>query len=148
MKRPVSTLAPLALVTAAAIAVLATGCATSPAAPTREPPYSQVDLVVGAGVAAVPGNSVTVNYTAWLYDATKPELKGLQIDSSIGRDPFTFNLGAGEVIPGWDKGVPDMKVGGIRRLVVPPALAYGGVRNGPIPPSTTLLFEIALLDVQ
>lgn len=148
MKLLGSIVGPFALIAVVALSVVATGCATSPAAPTKEPPYSQSDLVVGAGVAAVAGNSVTVNYTAWLYDVTKPEQKGLQLDTSIGRGPFTFTLGAGEVIPGWDKGVQDMRVGGTRRLVIPPSLAYGGTRNGPIPPSTTLLFVIELLNVQ
>ena len=91
---------------------------------------------------------MTVNYTGWLYDASKLDSKGLQFDSSIGGQPFAFTLGAGQVIQGWDQGVPGMKVGGIRRLVIPPSLAYGAVRYGPIPPDATLVFDISLVDVQ
>ena len=137
-----------AFLAVAMLSMVAAGCATSPAAPTKGAPYSQNDLVVGAGVAAVKGNTVTVNYTGWLYDSTKPEQKGLVIDTSLGRTPFSFTLGAGQVIAGWDLGIPNMKVGGMRRLVIPPSLAYGGTRNGPIPANTTLVFEIELLDVQ
>ena len=89
-----------------------------------------------------------MNYTGWLYDASRPDQKGLQFDSSVGRTPFTFNLGSNQVIDGWDRGVVGMKVGGLRRLVIPPSLAYGGTRNGPIPPNATLVFDIELLDAQ
>ena len=85
---------------------------------------------------------VTVHYTGWLTD-------GKKFDSSLDRNqPFTFKLGAGQVIEGWDKGVAGMKVGGLRRLVVPPSLAYGAVRYGPIPPDATLVFDIELVSVQ
>ena len=80
--------------------------------------------------------------------ATKPDLKGLQIDTSVGGTPFTFTLGIGQVIAGWDQGLPGMKVGGTRRLVIPSSLAYGSVRSGPVPPFATLVFEIDLLNVQ
>ena len=76
---------------------------------------------------------------------TKPDNKGLQFDTSAGKDPFVFTLGTSSVIQGWDKGVPGIKVGGIRRLVVPPSHAYGSVRNYSIPPYSTLVFEIELL---
>jgi len=91
---------------------------------------------------------VTVNYTGWLYDTTKTDNKGIQFDSSANSTPFSFTLGQGQVIAGWDRGVPGMKVGGIRRLVVPPSLAYGSARYGPIPPDATLVFDIELVDVQ
>jgi FKBP-type peptidyl-prolyl cis-trans isomerase len=71
----------------------------------------------------------------------------VQFDSSVGQTPFTFTLGAGQVIAGWEQGVQGMKVGGVRRLVVPPSLAYGQSRYGPIPPNATLVFEIELLEV-
>ena len=88
---------------------------------------------------------MTVNYTGWLYDPTKPDQKGLVFDTSIGQTPFTFTLGAGQVIKGWDVGVPGMNVGGVRRLVIPPSLGYGASRSGPIPPNSTLVFEIELV---
>ena len=90
---------------------------------------------------------MTVNYTGWLYDATKPDSKGPQFGTS-GDTPFSFSINNGEVIPGWDQGVLGMKVGGLRRLIIPPSLAYGAARNGPIPPNATLVFEIELLSVQ
>lgn len=119
----------------------------SPTAPSN-PAFSHTDLRVGAGDEASSGKSITVNYTGWLYDSSKPEQKGLQIDTSLGRSAFTFTLGAGQVIPAWDQGLPGMKVGGLRRLIVPPSLAYGGSRNGPIPPYAALVFDIELLSVQ
>jgi FKBP-type peptidyl-prolyl cis-trans isomerase FkpA len=125
----------------------AASCSKSPNAPTSTAPYSQVDLLVGNGTEAATGNTLTVNYTGWIYDASKPDNKGLQFDTSIGKDPFVFALGTASVIAGWDKGLVGMKVGGIRRLVVPPSLAYGDVRNSSIPPYSTLVFEIELVDV-
>jgi FKBP-type peptidyl-prolyl cis-trans isomerase FkpA len=116
--------------------------------PSPTAPFSQVDLRLGTGTAAATGNAVTVNYTGWLYDPTKADQKGLQFDTSQGKAAFTFTLGARQVITGWDQGLVGMKVGGIRRLVIPASLAYGAVRNSSIPPYSTLVFEIELLDVQ
>jgi FKBP-type peptidyl-prolyl cis-trans isomerase FkpA len=123
-------------------------CTDSPASPTANAPYSQTDVVVGTGDPVSSTATVQVDYTGWLYDASQPDHKGLQFDSSIGATPFTFTIGTGEVIKGWDNGVPGMKVGGVRRLVVPPSLAYGATRSGPIPPNSTLVFDITLLAVQ
>lgn len=121
-------------------------------APYSGPPvaYKETDLVAGTGPEAVVGARLTVNYTGWLYDPTKPDNKGQQFDSSIGREPFTFKLGAGEVIPGWDVGFSKMRVRGKRRLVIPSQLAYGaqGTPGGPIPPNAPLVFEMELLDVR
>lgn len=114
------------------------------------PAYSETDLVTGTGPEAMVGARLTVNYTGWLYDPTKPENKGQQFDSSVGREPFSFKLGAGEVIPGWDVGFSKMRVRGKRRLVLPPQLAYGaqGTPGGPIPPNAPLVFEMELLDAR
>ncbi len=130
-----------------AIATAPTACTESPTAPSSYAPFSITDLRVGTGTEAVDGSIVTVNYTGWFYDPSKPDQKGVQFDSSLGRAPFAFTLGAGMVIAGWDQGVIGMKVGGLRRLVIPPSLGYGGTRRGSIPPNTTLVFEIELLDV-
>jgi FKBP-type peptidyl-prolyl cis-trans isomerase FkpA len=112
---------------------------------TTSAPYSQTDLVVGTGTIATPGNLVTVAYSGWLHDSSRPEAKGLQFDS---RPSFQFTLGAGQVIRGWDQGVAGMRVGGQRRLVVPPELAYGDRSPGaPIPPNATLVFDITLNSV-
>jgi FKBP-type peptidyl-prolyl cis-trans isomerase FkpA len=137
----------LLLCALAAASLAAASCSQSPNAPSSTAPYSQVDLLVGTGDAAATGNILTVNYTGWLYDAAKPDNKGLQFDTSIGREPFVFALGTSSVIPGWDQGLPGMKVGGIRRLVIPPSLGYGSIRNQSIPPYATLVFEIELIGV-
>ena len=130
-------------------ALTAVGCTAAPTTPSPNVPYSQTDIRVGTGAEAVNGGTLTVSYTGWLYDPSRPENKGLQFDSSVGSaTPFTFILGSGQVIDGWDQGVPGMKVGGVRRLVIPPSLGYGGFRNGSIPANATLLFEVELLDVQ
>jgi FKBP-type peptidyl-prolyl cis-trans isomerase FkpA len=129
-----------------AIAAALSACGSSPTSPSTAP-FSKTDLLTGTGTDAVTGKLVTVNYTGWLYDASKADGKGVQFDTSVGRTPFSFALGYGEVIQGWDQGLPGMKVGGLRRLVIPPSLAYGSVRNGPIPPYATLVFDIELVEV-
>jgi FKBP-type peptidyl-prolyl cis-trans isomerase FkpA len=136
-----------ALASLAALSIVSAACDMSPTGPSVNVPYSQVDLTVGSGNPAANGNALSVHYTGWLYDADAFEQKGALFDSSVGGSPYTFVLGSGQVIAGWDMGVPGMRVGGVRRLVVPPALAYGSQGNGPIPPNATLVFEIQLLDV-
>jgi FKBP-type peptidyl-prolyl cis-trans isomerase FkpA len=126
----------------------AAGCNPTSTGPSSTAPFSQVDLRLGDGVEAVAGKTLTVQYTGWLYDPTRTDLKGLQFDTSAGTAGFPFTLGSQQVIAGWDQGLVGMKVGGIRKLVIPPSLAYGTVRNRSIPPSATLVFEIELLDVQ
>lgn len=97
-------------------------------------------LAEGDGAAAAPGNKVKVHYTGWLVNGTK-------FDSSLDRDqPFTFRLGAGQVVKGWDEGIAGMKLGEKRKLTVPPDLGYGSQSVGPIPENATLVFEIELLD--
>lgn len=136
-----------------AIAAIACNKGNSPTAPTEvtgTAPYSATDLRVGTGAEAMAGRAATVNYTGWLYSDTAPGNKGRQFDSSLspGRTPFTFTPGVSSVIQGWHMGVPGMRVGGLRRLVLPPNLAYGASGQGTIPPNATLLFEIELLSVQ
>lgn len=124
------------------------GCTELPTEASGSAPFSQTDLRAGAGAAAVNGNILVVNYTGWLYDVTKPQQKGLQFDTSAGGDPLEFELGVGDVIAGWDQGLVGQRAGGLRRLVIPPSLSYGGVRRGPIPPNATLLFEVELIEVK
>jgi FKBP-type peptidyl-prolyl cis-trans isomerase FkpA len=101
------------------------------------------DITLGEGPAARAGQMVSVHYTGWLTD-------GRKFDSSLDRnDPFDFPLGRGRVIPGWDEGVQGMQVGGVRRLTIPPELAYGARgAGGVIPPNATLVFEVRLLAIR
>lgn len=108
---------------------------------TTESGLQYTDLVEGTGATPQKGQKVTVHYTGTLQDGTK-------FDSSRDRDrPFEFKIGVGQVIKGWDEGVGSMKVGGRRQLVIPPDLGYGARGIGPIPPNSTLLFDVELLDV-
>jgi FKBP-type peptidyl-prolyl cis-trans isomerase FkpA len=110
----------------------------------------KVDEQVGTGNEAASGRRVTVHYTGWLYDKSREGHKGAKFDSSRDRnEPFSFRLGAGEVIHGWDQGVAGMKVGGRRTLTIPPDLGYGSSgAGGVIPPNATLVFDVELLDVK
>jgi FKBP-type peptidyl-prolyl cis-trans isomerase FkpA len=130
-----------------AISLAAAACVSS-TSPSSGAPFSHTDLRVGSGALAANGKALSVNYTGWLYDESKTDHKGLQFDTSVGKSAFTFTLGAGQVIAGWDQGVVGMNVGGLRRLVIPPSLGYGATRSGPIPPNSTLVFDIELLSVQ
>lgn len=122
------------------------GCGSSTTSPSGITQLQITDLTVGTGATATNGKLLSVDYTGWLYDTTAVDHKGSQFDSSTGRGPFPFILGNGQVIPGWDQGIVGMKVGGKRRLVVPPSLAYGsqGV-PGAIPGNATLVFDVTLL---
>ncbi len=128
------------------LSVLAAACGSSTTS-SNTVPFTIIDLVPGTGAEATNGASLTVNYTGWLYDPSKPDNKGLQFETSVGGTPYMFTLGSGMVIAGWDAGVVGMKVGGTRRLIIPPSMAYGPARQGIVPPNATLVFEIELLDV-
>lgn len=110
----------------------------------------KIDVKPGNGAEAVAGQTVVVHYTGWLYDEAAPAHKGAKFDSSRDRgEPFSFPLGAGRVIRGWDEGVAGMKVGGQRTLVIPAEMGYGSRgAGGVIPPNATLLFDVELLDVK
>jgi FKBP-type peptidyl-prolyl cis-trans isomerase len=99
------------------------------------------DSIVGAGTAASSRDSVVVNYIGWLTS-------GAQFDNSVQRgSPISFNLGRGQVITGWDEGIVNMRVGGWRKLVIPPSLGYGDQAAGPIPPNSILVFNVQLVSV-
>jgi FKBP-type peptidyl-prolyl cis-trans isomerase len=107
------------------------------------------DLVVGEGTMALAGKQVSVHYTGWLFDKSAEDSKGRKFDSSRDRgEPFGFKLGAGQVIAGWDRGVAGMRIGGQRRLTIPPEMGYGARgAGGVIPPGATLVFDVELLEV-
>ncbi|MCB5186481.1 FKBP-type peptidyl-prolyl cis-trans isomerase [Methylobacillus caricis] len=110
----------------------------------------KIDTQVGEGREAEAGLNVTVHYTGWLYDPSKPDGKGEKFDSSLDRrEPFVFYLGGGQVIRGWDEGFAGMKVGGKRTLVIPPDYGYGARgAGGVIPPNATLVFDVELLGIK
>jgi peptidylprolyl isomerase len=113
---------------------------TAPAAPDPTAQLQIEDVSEGSGMAAQNGDMVIVHYTGKLPNGTV-------FDSSVGRQPIRFVLGRGEVIPGWDQGLLGLKVGGKRKLTIPPHLGYGASGSGPIPPNATLLFDVELVDI-
>lgn len=137
------------LVALAAVASLFAAATPAGAAEMKALPsgLKYQDTVVGKGAEATSGQTVEVHYTGWLDKAGK---KGAKFDSSVDRgDPFSFRLGAGDVIKGWDEGVAGMKVGGKRTLVIPAELGYGAQgAGGVIPPNATLVFDVELLGVK
>ena len=126
---------------AMAILLLVAGCSKDEEVETGE--LIIEDLKVGQGDPVEKYDIVTVNYTGWLKDGTK-------FDSSLnpGRNPFRFTVGAGQVIKGWDEGIPGMKIGGKRKLTIPPNMGYGNRDMGAIPANSTLIFEVDLLGIE
>jgi FKBP-type peptidyl-prolyl cis-trans isomerase FkpA len=110
----------------------------------------QADIQLGTGAEATNGKRLSMHYTGWLYNPGEPKNRGTKFDSSLDRgEPFSFVLGQGQVIRGWDVGVAGMKVGGKRTLVIPSSMGYGARGAGRvIPPNATLVFEVELLGVQ
>ena len=140
------------LVRLATVFVLAAGVAACDSdSPTQPPVFvgpaelQIIDVRAGTGATLVAGQTITANYALWLYDPAGVDLKGTQIQAGqvTARALTTANL-----IPGWVQGLPGMKVGGIRRLIIPPSLAYGSTGSGPIPPNAWLVFEVELLSAQ
>ncbi|MCH6484929.1 FKBP-type peptidyl-prolyl cis-trans isomerase [Pseudoxanthomonas sp. LH2527] len=135
----------------AALLTLLAACA-----PSGPPPggnvaeLERIDTAAGTGAMATSGSDVSVHYTGWLYDENAPQQRGMKFDSSVDRGtPFTFLLGAGQVIRGWDEGVAGMKVGGKRTLKIPADLGYGSKgAGGVIPPGASLVFDVELIDVK
>jgi len=111
---------------------------------------TKIDVKVGTGKVAAAGKMVSVHYTGWLFDKSTADNKGKKFDSSRDRPGnFTFPLGAGRVIKGWDQGVQGMKVGGQRTLIIPPSMGYGARGAGNIiPPNAALVFDVELMGVQ
>lgn len=134
------------------LGLLVAGCggggssAVTPSGPTA---LQVTDIAIGTGAVAAAGNLVTVHYSGWLFDAAAANSRGALFDSSVGKSPFQFKLGVGQVIAGWDQGVAGMRAGGTRTLIIPSSLGYGttGV-PGVIPPNTALVFNVEVLAVQ
>jgi FKBP-type peptidyl-prolyl cis-trans isomerase FkpA len=128
--------------------VAASGCGSSmPTAPDQSPvAYSATDLTVGTGTEATAGKTVTVQYVGWRYSESVPDHKGTQFDANM----FSFVLGENTVIKGFEMAVTGMKIGGTRRAIIPPSLAYGTAGNPAvnIDPNATLVFDITLLNVR
>jgi FKBP-type peptidyl-prolyl cis-trans isomerase FkpA len=116
------------------------------------PQVQVIDHVIGKGTEAMFGSTVVVNYTGWFYKPLAAKQRGRKFDSSLdaGREPLEFQLGARQVIKGWEQGVQGMKVGGKRTLIIPSELAYGkrGAGGGSIPPDSDLIFDVELLKVK
>ncbi len=129
----------------------APAASTPPAAPApAASSLESVDLQIGSGAAITAGQKAVVQYTGWLYETSAPDKKGQEFDSSRhAGQPFSFVVGAGQVIKGWDQGVLGMKVGGRRRLTIPADLAYGDAgAGGVIPPGATLVFDVDLVAIE
>jgi FKBP-type peptidyl-prolyl cis-trans isomerase FkpA len=146
-------LLPVAIACAFAGALLGCGAKPSntPAATASAVNSLEVtDLAHGAGAAVGAGQYAIVQYTGWLYEPSAPDHKGKEFDSSLkSGTPFRFQLGAGQVIKGWDQGVAGMQIGGKRRLVIPADLAYGDSGAGDvIPPGATLVFDVDLVGIE
>lgn len=133
----------------ATVALAACGNHPPPTTGSTVETLTKIDQTVGSGAEAKPGMTVRVDYTGWLYDANAADKHGTKFDSSHDRnEPFSFTLGAGSVIKGWDEGVVGMHVGGKRTLLIPAALGYGARgAGGVIPPNASLVFDVDLLDV-
>jgi FKBP-type peptidyl-prolyl cis-trans isomerase FkpA len=139
------------LIACMAVALFAVACnddgggsPTDPSQVTVE--FSTTDLVVGTGAQAAAGNSVTVHYTGWLYNPAGTNSKGAQFDTSLDGDPpLAVVLGVSNIIPGFQQGLVGMRVGGKRRMYIPPNMAYGSSGSGPIPPNASIVFEVEMM---
>ena len=136
---------------AVALGVVLAGCdseTTGPSNPPPDPvPFSVVDLRVGTGGPAAVGTPVTLHYTGWLYDDTKPEQKGTQIDTTSGGNPIKLFVGFGSYIAGFQQGLVGMRAGGLRRVIIPPSMAYGQTPSVTIPANSTLVFELEVVSI-
>ena len=143
-----------------AVALVMAGCQDGNGSPTDPSQvnieFSTTDLVVGTGAEAVVGRQVTLPFELWLYDANGTASKGTRIQGSTDPNPqvpgttvgpITFVVGSGQLIAGFDQGVRGMRVGGKRRMYIPPSLAYGPQGNGPIPANASIVFEVELTNV-
>lgn len=150
MTTSLNRIASLILTASIAVGISACGGGSTPSAPVVDTSGSAsvvalktIDTTVGSGVAVNTNNKVTVIYTGWLYDVKATNLRGAKFDGGT----FTFTIG-GNVIAGWNQGIPGMQVGGKRTLIIPSSLGYGPQGNGPIPGNAALVFDVELVSVQ
>ena len=135
-----------ALIGALALLVLgAAGCASNPALPTEVLFLQAYDIESGTGREAGAGDRVVIDYVFWAYDSDQADNKGQEVDSRTG---YTFFLGANQVIPAFDQGLVGMRIGGLRRLIIPPQYARGATAFGSVPPNTPLVADVRLVDAQ
>lgn len=137
---------------AAALGVVIAGCesntTTGPSAPPPDPvPFSAVILREGTGGPATNGTPVTLHYTGWLYDDTKPDNKGTQFDTTSGGNPIKLFVGFGSYIEGFHRGLVGMRAGELRRVIIPPSMAYGQTPSVTIPANSTLVFELEVISI-
>jgi FKBP-type peptidyl-prolyl cis-trans isomerase FkpA len=130
-----------------ALTVAIGGCSPTNPSYIANVPFSSTDVVTGTGTEALVGKVLAVDYAGYLYNASQPENKGTLFDTSLNTNVISFQLGAGTVIRGWDEGLAGMRIGGQRRLTIPPDFGYGWSGRGPIPPNATLVFDVWLLGV-
>lgn len=147
MNRPTQSL--LTLATLLGLTIPLAHAQTTPKSQLTASGMTITDQKTGTGASAQNGHEVVVNYTGWLYDPTQPQGHGKKFDSSYDHhQTFSFTLGSGQVIQGWDQGIIGMKAGGDRTLLIPPDLGYGQQgAPGIIPPNSTLIFDVELVDV-
>jgi FKBP-type peptidyl-prolyl cis-trans isomerase len=135
---------PVSLVVSAGLLALA-ACGYIPTEPSL--PFARVDLRVGTGAEVTTGRTVVVHLDGWIHNPDRAEQKGIQFTTTAGGQPIFFTVGAGDVLTGLNLGLVGMREGGLRRLVLPPTLAYGSTGFGIIPPYSNLIFEVDLLEV-
>lgn len=143
-------LATLCVAFVALLATSACGRDTSPSGTGAEDigALRTIDVSVGSGAQAAPGQRISVHYTLYLYSSTAAGNKGSRLESSRDTNtPFSFVLGSGGVIAGWDQGIPGMRVGGSRTLLIPSSLAYGSRGSGRVPPNSALVFDVDLVSI-
>lgn len=141
------------LLCVALMAALATAACGNNSSPSRSgaediSALRTIDVSVGSGAPAAVGQRISVHYTLYLYSSTAPGNRGSRLESSRDRGtPFSFTLGTSSVIAGWDQGIPGMRVGGSRTLLIPSALAYGSRGSSSIPPNAALVFDVDLISI-
>ena len=141
-------LAAILFTSAVGVVAQAATAPTAAAGPAKLTELIKIDQAHGTGRVAASGDTVTIHYTGWLYAPKARQQRGPRFDHSTDGQPYTFKLGAGTVIKGWDEGVRGMRVGGKRTLLVPASMGFGKEGLGPVPSTASLIFEIELIAVK